>query len=93
MQNKFNFEPDLYAKIDVNGKNADPLYDYLKKEQGGVLLDAIKWNFTKFLVNRSGKVIQRYGLFFNIVFSLILGPNTEPKEMVKDIEAALKDEA
>lgn len=44
-------------------------------------------------MNRSGKVIQRYGLFFNIVFSLILGPNTEPKEMVKDIEAALKDEA
>lgn len=61
MQNKFKFEPDLFGKIDVNGKNADPLYDYLKKEQGGTLLDMIKWNFTKFLVDRSGNVIKRFG--------------------------------
>ncbi|KAK5983231.1 Glutathione peroxidase [Trichostrongylus colubriformis] len=75
--NKFNFEPDLYAKIDVNGDKADPLFKYLKKEQGGTMFDAIKWNFTKFLVDREGNVVKRYG------------PTTEPKDMVKDIEQLL----
>ncbi|VDM77412.1 unnamed protein product [Strongylus vulgaris] len=77
VNDKFKFEPDLYAKIDVNGDKAEPLYKFLKKEKGGTLLDAIKWNFTKFLVDREGKVVKRYG------------PNTEPKEMVKEIETLL----
>ncbi|KAK6732425.1 hypothetical protein RB195_016667 [Necator americanus] len=76
---KFKFEPDLYHKIDVNGDKADPLYKFLKKEQGGTLVDAIKWNFTKFLVNREGKVIKRYA------------PTTEPKDMVKDLESVLNE--
>jgi glutathione peroxidase len=52
----------LYAKIEVNGANAHPLYKFLKSEQPGVLgSEGIKWNFTKFLVDRSGKVVKRYG--------------------------------
>lgn len=50
----------LFSKIDVNGKNADPLFVYLKTQQGGFLGDDIKWNFTKFLVSRDGTVVDRY---------------------------------
>lgn len=51
----------MFAKIDVNGKNAHPLYVHLKKESPGLLgSESIKWNFTKFLVNRDGTVIRRY---------------------------------
>ena len=49
-----------FRKIDVNGENASPLYKWLKKEKGGIFGNAIKWNFTKFLVNRNGKVVGRY---------------------------------
>ncbi|WKX93318.1 hypothetical protein Q1695_010957 [Nippostrongylus brasiliensis] len=77
VHDKFKFEPDLYAKVNVNGDNADPLYKFLKKEQGGTVFDAIKWNFTKFLVDREGKVVKRFG------------PTTEPKDMVKDVENLL----
>ncbi|MGM0123888.1 glutathione peroxidase [Enterococcus sp. AZ194] len=49
-----------FAKIKVNGDDADPLYKYLKSAQGGLLGKTIKWNFTKFLVNRKGEVIKRY---------------------------------
>ena len=49
-----------FSKIDVNGDNEDPLYTYLKSEQGGLLGDKIKWNFTKFLVDREGNVVGRY---------------------------------
>ncbi|MCH5242041.1 MAG: glutathione peroxidase [Muribaculaceae bacterium] len=49
-----------FKKIDVNGDNAAPLYKWLKKEKGGILGNAIKWNFTKFLVDRNGNVIDRY---------------------------------
>jgi len=53
---------DMFAKIDVNGKNEDPLYTYLKKEATGILgSKSIKWNFTKFLIDPEGKVIERYG--------------------------------
>ncbi|BFT74352.1 glutathione peroxidase [Paenibacillus sp. P36] len=53
---------ELFNKIDVNGSNADPLYSFLKKEAKGVLgSESIKWNFTKFLVDRDGNVIKRYG--------------------------------
>ncbi|CAJ0932393.1 unnamed protein product, partial [Mesorhabditis belari] len=79
--NKFAFEPDLFGKVNVNGNDADPLWKFLKKEQGGTLIDAIKWNFTKFLVDREGNIIKRYA------------PTHEPKDMVKDIEKALSTPA
>lgn len=50
----------VYAKIDVNGETADPLYKYLKSEKKGILGKEIKWNFTKFLVDKEGNVIKRY---------------------------------
>ena len=68
----------LFSKIDVNGSNAHPLWQWLKDEKSGLLgIGAIKWNFTKFLVGRDGKVIKRYA------------PTDEPKSLVKDIEDAL----
>ncbi|WP_017327192.1 glutathione peroxidase [Synechococcus sp. PCC 7336] len=52
----------LFAKVDVNGENAHPLYQFLKSEQKGLLgTEAIKWNFTKFLVDKNGTVLKRYG--------------------------------
>ncbi len=50
----------LFAKIDVNGKNESPLYTYLKGQKGGFLSKRIKWNFTKFLVDKTGKVVERF---------------------------------
>ena len=68
----------LFSKIDVNGSNVHPLWQWLKDEKSGLLgIGAIKWNFTKFLVGRDGKVIKRYA------------PTDEPKSLAKDIEAAL----
>lgn len=68
----------MFSKIEVNGDNAHPLYNYLKSEAKGLLgSEKIKWNFTKFLVNRDGEVIKRYA------------PNTEPKDIEKDIKALL----
>ena len=49
-----------FAKVDVNGKNEIPLFAYLKKEKGGMMGSNIKWNFTKFLVDRNGKVVERF---------------------------------
>ena len=63
----------LFAKIDVNGKNADPLFEYLKTQRGGFLGNDIKWNFTKFLVSRDGKVVERYA------------PMTKPENIESDI--------
>ena len=57
---KYNTTFDQFAKIDVNGKNEDPLYTYLKKEKGGLLSKNIKWNFTKFLVDKEGNVVERF---------------------------------
>ncbi|KAI5657958.1 hypothetical protein M9H77_26751 [Catharanthus roseus] len=57
---RFKAEFPVFDKIDVNGKNAAPLYKFLKSEKGGLITDAIKWNFTKFLVNKEGKVVERY---------------------------------
>ena len=54
-----------FGKIEVNGKNADPLYKYLKQNSKGILGDAIKWNFTKFLIDREGNVIDRYAPITN----------------------------
>lgn len=74
----FNISFELFSKIDVNGANAHPLYQYLKAQAPGILgSEKIKWNFTKFLVNKEGKVLKRYA------------PTTKPKDIVKDIEAVL----
>jgi glutathione peroxidase len=68
----------LFAKIDVNGAGAHPLYRFLKREQAGVLgTEAIKWNFTKFLVDRAGHVVKRYA------------PTVAPEAIDGDIEALL----
>ncbi len=68
----------MMGKIDVNGKDADPLYQWLCAEAPGLLgLKSIKWNFTKFLVGKDGQVIKRYA------------PTDKPESMAKDIEAAL----
>ncbi|GAB4479704.1 MAG: glutathione peroxidase [Burkholderiaceae bacterium] len=68
----------MFAKVDVNGENAHPLFKYLTSAKPGLLgSEAIKWNFTKFLVGRDGKVIERYA------------PTTEPEKIAADIEKAL----
>ena len=68
----------LFAKIDVNGKNAAPVYQYLKAAQPGLLgSEGIKWNFTKFLIGKDGQVLARYA------------PTDTPAKISKDIEAAL----
>jgi glutathione peroxidase len=67
----------MFDKIEVNGDNAHPLYQYLRREKSGLLGSAIKWNFTKFLIDRSGKVVARYA------------PTTTPESLTKDIEALL----
>ncbi len=74
----FGLSFPLMAKIDVNGAGADPLYEWLKKEAPGVLgTKAIKWNFTKFLIGRDGKVVRRYA------------STDKPESIAKDIEALL----
>jgi glutathione peroxidase len=67
----------MFDKIDVNGGNAHPLYQHLRQEKSGLLGSSIKWNFTKFLVDRSGKVVGRYA------------PTATPASLTKDIEALL----
>jgi len=62
-----------FKKIEVNGANASPLYVWLKSQKGGTLGDGIKWNFTKFLVNKDGVVVKRYA------------PTTKPTTIGKDI--------
>lgn len=69
----------VFAKVDVNGDSADPLFQHLKSSARGILgTELIKWNFTKFLVGKDGQVIERYA------------PNTKPEDLEKEIEAALK---
>ena len=68
-----------FKKIDVNGDNASPLYKWLKKEKGGVFGNAIKWNFTKFLVDRNGKVVGRYS------------PTTAPSKLEEKIKDLLQN--
>jgi glutathione peroxidase len=68
----------MFAKVDVNGDDAHPLWKWLKAEKPGALgMEAIKWNFSKFLVDRDGKVIERYA------------PTTEPEAIAADIERLL----
>lgn len=66
-----------FAKIKVNGKEADPLYDWLKSEKSGLLGKRIEWNFAKFLIDREGNVVQRFS------------SKSEPEKMAADIEALL----
>lgn len=67
----------MFAKVDVNGADAHPLFGWLRSEKGGILGDAIKWNFTKFLINRDGQVVGRYA------------PNVDPSAIEADIRALL----
>jgi glutathione peroxidase len=71
----------MFAKVDVNGDDAHPLFTWLKSEKKGLLGGKIKWNFTKFLIGRDGQVVGRYA------------PTTEPKDIADDIRAALADKA
>lgn len=67
----------MMAKIDVNGKDADPLYVWLKKEKSGFAGGSIKWNFTKFLIDREGNVVDRFG------------PREKPENLKEPIEKLL----
>ncbi|MFI7480909.1 glutathione peroxidase [Kocuria sp. M1R5S2] len=67
----------MFAKVDVNGPEAHPLWTWLRREKGGVLGDDVKWNFTKFLVDRDGTVLRRFA------------PRTSPAQLAGSIESAL----
>lgn len=71
---KKNVKFDMFDKINVNGDEADPLFKYLKHKQGGIFGSFIKWNFTKFIIDRNGQPVERHG------------PNTSPKDLVKALE-------
>ncbi len=68
----------VFAKIDVRGKTQNPLYNYLTKESGSDFKGAIKWNFTKFLIDRKGEIVKRYA------------PTVTPEEIVADIEKIIR---
>ena len=75
---QFDVDFPMFAKIDVNGENAHPLFRYLKTEKAGILGSGIiKWNFTKFLIGRDGEPVARFA------------PTTKPEEIIDDIEKAL----
>jgi glutathione peroxidase len=74
---QYNVSFPMFAKVDVNGASAHPLYKYLKSEKSGLLGSSIKWNFTKFLVDRAGKVVARFA------------PTATPAALKQDIEALL----
>ncbi len=77
-QKNYGVSFPMFAKIDVNGDNAHPLYKYLKKEEKGVLgTQAIKWNFTKFLIDKNGNPVERYG------------STTKPEDIEGDIKKLL----
>ena len=76
-ESEFGVTFPMFSKIDVNGKAAHPLYKWLKSEKSGVLGGAIKWNFTKFLVDAEGNVVNRYG------------STTTPESIAADIEKLL----
>ncbi|GLJ42248.1 hypothetical protein SUGI_0874430 [Cryptomeria japonica] len=74
---RFKAEFPIFDKVDVNGDNAAPIYKFLKSSKGGFLGDSIKWNFTKFLVDKDGNVVDRYA------------PTTSPLSIEKDIKKIL----
>ncbi|KAJ8716530.1 hypothetical protein PYW07_003157 [Mythimna separata] len=65
---------DLFEKINVNGKNASPLWKFLKHKQGGTLGSFVKWNFTKFIIDKDGVPVERHG------------PNVDPSALVNSLE-------
>ncbi|KAI4303513.1 hypothetical protein MLD38_039129 [Melastoma candidum] len=74
---RFKAEYPVFSKVDVNGDTADPLYKFLKSSKGGLFGDNIKWNFSKFLVDKEGKVVDRYA------------PTTSPLSIEKDVKKLL----
>ncbi|HLR03449.1 MAG TPA: glutathione peroxidase [Virgibacillus sp.] len=76
-QKNYGVSFPMFSKIDVNGENAHPLFKYLTSEEKGMVTKNIKWNFTKFLVNKDGDVVDRFA------------PQTKPENIKKDIEAVL----
>ncbi|KAA0042767.1 putative phospholipid hydroperoxide glutathione peroxidase [Cucumis melo var. makuwa] len=74
---RFKAEYPIFDKVDVNGNNAAPLYKFLKSSKGGLFGDAIKWNFSKFLVDKDGNVVDRYA------------PTTSPLSIEKDVKKLL----
>ncbi|XP_053984545.1 uncharacterized protein LOC128879433 [Hylaeus volcanicus] len=71
---KYNVTFDVFEKIDVNGEAAHPLWKWLKSQAAGFMIDAIKWNFTKFIINKEGKVVFRYA------------PTTDPLQMESELK-------
>ena len=76
-QKNYGVSFPMMAKVDVNGADAHPIFTWLKGQKGGLLTDGIKWNFTKFLIDSSGQVIDRYA------------PTTKPEAIKANIEQAL----
>lgn len=76
-QKNYGVSFPMMAKVDVNGAEAHPIFKWLKEQKGGLLTDGIKWNFTKFLVDSNGQVVDRYA------------PTTKPEAIKADIETAL----
>ena len=76
-QKNYGVSFPMMAKVDVNGSDVHPVFKWLKNQKGGLLTDGIKWNFTKFLINSKGQVIDRYA------------PTTKPEALKDDIERAL----
>lgn len=74
---KYDVTFPMFAKVEVNGAHAHPLWTWLKSEKSGFLVGAIKWNFTKFLVSRTGEVLERFP------------PTTSPEALAPKVEAAL----
>jgi len=74
---KYDVTFPMFAKIDVNGSNAHPLFEHLKREKSGLLGSSIKWNFTKFVVDRTGRVVARHA------------PTARPESLAREIEALL----
>lgn len=78
-QKNFGVSFPMFSKIDIKGENAHPLFTYLIKQVKGILTDTIKWNFTKFLINKQGEVIHRFA------------PQTKPENIKKEIEKLLNE--
>jgi len=74
---RFKAEFPIFDKVEVNGNNATPLYKFLKSSKGGLFGEGIKWNFTKFLVDKDGNVVERYS------------PTTSPLSIEKDVKKLL----
>ena len=76
-QKNYGVSFPMFEKVDVNGDDAHPLYQWLRSQKGGLLGSKIKWNFTKFLIGKDGQVLDRFG------------PTTKPEKLTGDIERAL----